>query len=228
MQSNEINELAEALVEAQKLFPTIKKTHKASIPIKSGGSYSYDYADIGDVNDAVNPILREKGLVVIQEPTVHVSGLPSLTTTLLHRSGQWKSSEMLLQIDVGVGAQAQGSAITYARRYAKSAMLDLVTESDDDGAGATHTQTHNAAVDTETGEVDPRVNIILEGAKIGSNEFVNDLAKKWNQYHKLSENQLDKGSSAAAKILSNETRIPARVPNQSSDRFALHEDEERF
>src|ERR1019366_5259992 len=136
MQSEQIDQLVTALVASQMEFPVIDKTESADIPTKNGGSYSYKYADIAAVAEKINPIINKNGVAISQEPTVHESGQPSLTTTLLHVSGQWRSSEMLLQIGNEAGAQAQGSAITYARRYAKCAVLDLVTDSDDDGAAA--------------------------------------------------------------------------------------------
>ena len=224
MQSNEINELADALVKAQILFPVIKKAKTANIPTKSGGSYSYSYADIGDINEAVNPILNGNGLTVVQEVTVHASGLPSLTTTLIHKSGQWKSSEMLLQID-NAGAQGQGSAITYARRYAKSALLDLVTESDDDGAAATEarqTPKPNAAVDPQTGQEDPRIEPILRAAQTSDNQVLKDIANKYTQYHNLSEKQLAYGFSLASQALSTPRSAPPReeIPwEDEPDRF---------
>ena len=57
-----------------------------------------------------------------------------LRTILLHESGQWIAGELELKADKS-GPQAQGSAITYARRYSYSAMIGLHQE-DDDGEGA--------------------------------------------------------------------------------------------
>ena len=219
MQSEEINLLTGALIAAQGKFPVIRKANTADIPTKTGGTFSYSYADIGDINDAVNPILREEGLVVSQLPSIAPDGTPALTTKLLHVSGQWISEQMSLQTE-GAGAQGQGSGITYARRYAKAAILDLVIEGDDDGRAAQGNRKPNAAVDAETGEVDPRVEAILKAAVMGDNTFVTDLANKYNQYGKLSENQLSKGFEAAAKILSGE--------RQFTQRREFAEPEERF
>lgn len=226
MQSEEIEILVAALVKAQGEFPVIRKANTADIPTKSGGTFSYSYADIGDVNDAVNPILRHWGLVVTQWPSIAPDGSPALTTRLLHTSGQWISEQMSLQTE-GAGAQGQGSGITYARRYAKAAILDLVIEGDDDGRAAQGTSKPNAAVNAETGEVDPRVDAIMQAAVIGGNTFVSDLANKYNQYGKLSENQLTKGFEAASKILGGERQVRQRViPNAPPFEYA--DEEERF
>jgi hypothetical protein len=155
MQSPEINELATALVKAQGDFPTVLKTKTAKIQTKptpanpNGGSYSYDYADLGDIREAVVPTLTQYGLAVTQAPSIYGDS-PALTTTLMHTSGQWIESEMLLHIEK-TDAQGQGSAITYARRYALSAILGIVTESDDDGSAATSARRESPPV-REPGE----------------------------------------------------------------------------
>ena len=58
-----------------------------------------------------------------------------LVTKLTHaESGQWESSLAVVQLPKA-DPQGMGSAMTYARRYALTAMLGMVTE-DDDGEGA--------------------------------------------------------------------------------------------
>jgi len=59
----------------------------------------------------------------------------TLTTTLIHKSGQWIQSEMPLHLPKQ-DPQGQGSAVTYARRYAYMAILGLVADDDDDGNAA--------------------------------------------------------------------------------------------
>jgi len=227
MQSEEINLLTAALIKAQGKFPVIRKANTADIPTKSGGTFSYSYADIGDINDAVNPVLRECGLVVSQAPSIAPDGSPALTTRLLHESGQFISEQMSLQTEGG-GAQAQGSGITYARRYAKAAILDLVIEGDDDGRAAQGGKKPNAAVDPETGEVDPRVDAIMQAAVMGGNSFVSDLANKYNQYGKLSEKQLDSGFNAASKILGGERQFTQRAVPNEPPAFEYADEADRF
>lgn len=142
-------ELTKALVKAQSAFPPILKAKQATIPTKSGGVYSYAYADLGDVVNGVLPVLERNGLAYLQLPAV-ANGLPALTTVLLHESGEWIAETMLLHIDKA-DAQGQGSALTYARRYALSAMLGIVTETDDDGARAARRHERaNGREDVET------------------------------------------------------------------------------
>jgi len=130
--SEQLDELADALSQAQAKFPMVPKLHKAEIPMKSGGKYSYDYADMGDTVEAVKPVIAEFGLSVVQTPGFH-KGTDVLTTRLLHKSGQWIEDTMRLFLSQE-SPQVHGSAITYGRRYAYCAILGIVADKDDDGA----------------------------------------------------------------------------------------------
>jgi hypothetical protein len=137
-QSPEIDQLAAALAKFQSLVPIIPKNHEAKIPTKSGGEYSYEYADLGDIIEAIKPHKAECGLSVVQTPgftVIESSGdqscLHTLSTRLLHISGQWIEDSMILSVPGDI--KTHGSAITYARRYAQAAILGLVTDKDDDG-----------------------------------------------------------------------------------------------
>ena len=125
---SDINELAAALVQAQAEFSAVPKTSVNPF-------YSSRYADLASVVKAAQPVLAKHGLAVSQHPTV-VDGEPSLTTYLLHSSGQSLVSTMRL-CAAKHDPQGQGAAITYARRFAYQAVLGLVADDDDDGNRAT-------------------------------------------------------------------------------------------
>lgn len=125
--SDQIDELSKALTAFQKSAPVIKKDKTAQI-----GSYSYKYADLVNVWDAIRGGLADNGLSIIQSPSTW-QGEQTLTTLLAHESGQWVEDNMSLKV-VQDTPQGQGSAITYARRYALSAMLGLVADDDNDAA----------------------------------------------------------------------------------------------
>ena len=128
------SEMAAAVVAALAEMPTIPRTRTASVLMKSGGTYSYSYADLADIVETVRPILAAHGLVVIQQPCQGADGGMALLTMLLHTSGDTISSVMPL--GPPREAQAMGSMLTYARRYALVALLGLATEDDADGASA--------------------------------------------------------------------------------------------
>lgn len=120
-----------AFIKAQAAFPPVKKRRTASIPTKGGGSYSYKYADLADILDAVTGPLRENGFGLVQSVS-SPDGAVGITTRLLHVSGGVIESDVLA-LPSGGGSQAAGSAITYARRYSLSALLGIATEDDVDG-----------------------------------------------------------------------------------------------
>jgi hypothetical protein len=132
MQSEQIGELAGALAKAQAEIAAPKKGRTAQIRSEKG-AYSYHYADLADVIECYRAPLSKHGLALAQATRVE-NGHIVLTTKLLHSSGQWLDSEY--PITIFNRPQEQGSAITYARRYAVTALLGIAAEDDDDGAAA--------------------------------------------------------------------------------------------
>jgi hypothetical protein len=124
--------LAEALAKAQGEFPAIKKGRTANID-SDKRAYSYTYADLADVLEAVRKPLSTNGLAVIQ-PLIWKDDHPWLITRLLHSSGQW--IESLYPLGTFARPQEMGSAITYARRYTLTSLLGIAAEDDDDGNAA--------------------------------------------------------------------------------------------
>ena len=83
------------------------------------------------MREAIQPALTKHALSVVQLPWV-VGRHEYIVTRMGHKSGQW--IESWIQVDVGRGSstmQARGSAITYARRYALMAMLNIAPDDDD-------------------------------------------------------------------------------------------------
>lgn len=131
-QSAEIGKLAEALAAAQSGFGHIKKERTARIA-SSKGEYSYRYADLSDVLEAVRMPLAKNGLALLQ-PMTWQEEHPWLVTRLVHASGEW--IESLYPLATYDRPQEMGSAITYARRYTITALLGIAAEEDDDGGAA--------------------------------------------------------------------------------------------
>lgn len=137
-----------AFTEAQKAMPEIVKRQTASIPTKTGGNYSYSYADLPDVLATVKPVLLENGLGVAQSVTAE-GGKVKVETRIYHVGGHTESFGPL-ELDGAGGAQSAGSAITYARRYALTAALGLAPEDDDDGARASQPVKHQPEMSGQT------------------------------------------------------------------------------
>lgn len=136
--SESITELAASLAKAQGEFANPAKDKTAKVRLKAGGEYSFNYADLASVMDAIRSPLARNGLAVIQAPQVEYfesAALVTLTTRLLHSSGQWIETKVSIGADEQ-RAQVVASAITYAKRYAIQALLGVVAEEDDDGNAA--------------------------------------------------------------------------------------------
>lgn len=126
LQSENINELAGALAKAQGKIVSAKKDKKNPF-------FKSTYADLSSVWDACRAVLSENGLAVIQ--TIHTpeNKQMELVTTLAHSSGQWIKSHMPI-ITTKSDPQSLGSALTYYRRYALSALVGVAaSDEDDDG-----------------------------------------------------------------------------------------------
>ena len=117
--------LLEAMLAVQAESPTIAKN--ATNP-----HFRSKYAPLDTIVETVGPILAKHGLVWTTLPTVN--------NTLMYRlthapTGEALEGEMPLLLAKN-DAQGFGSAITYARRYAMVAVLNLVADDDDDGNAA--------------------------------------------------------------------------------------------
>lgn len=127
--------IAAALSKAQAEFPEIHRTRSVTVRTKTGGSYSYSYAPHPEITRAIKEAMAANGLAVAQ-PLSHIDGRPAIRTILTHESGEFLEDICPLPLLGGESAQEIGSAITYMRRYALTAILGIATEDDDDGAAA--------------------------------------------------------------------------------------------
>jgi len=126
-QSQEINELTKALSVVQGNLKSARKD--AENPF-----FHSRYADLSTVWEVCRKPLSENGLAVIQVNDVWGESIV-LETMLTHTSGQWVRGRLLIS-PAKVDPQGIGSAMTYARRYALSALLGIVADEDDDGEAA--------------------------------------------------------------------------------------------
>lgn len=132
--SEQINHIATALSKAQS---TIKKAKKDS----ENPFFKSSYADLVSVVEAARPALVENGLAVVQGG-LYVDGQWMLVSRLTHVSGQWFETYFPL-ISKDQTAQSMGSAMSYAKRYSYQALLNVVSDGEDDDAEATMGRSSN-------------------------------------------------------------------------------------
>lgn len=144
-ESPAINELAAALAKAQGAFSNPEKDRR-------NPHFGNSYATLGAVIETTRKALAENGLSLTQT----VGGQPPfLRTRLLHSSGQWLASEVPLFM-AGKGSQVFGSEMTYMRRYAVCALLNIAPAEGDDDGNAAQAATGTATRASQTPRDQPR------------------------------------------------------------------------
>lgn len=126
--SEQINELAAALVKAQAMMKPAKKS-------EDNPYFHSKYADLSNIMENDRKALTSNGLCVVQGAGIvgDTSSLQAvtITTRLIHTSGQW-IEDSAGAIPKDFGPQAVGATLTYLRRYGYSAMVGATAEGEDD------------------------------------------------------------------------------------------------
>ena len=123
--SESIAKIAEALAAFQS---------EVKDPRRDGNNphFKSKYVQIDGLLDAVRPVLSKHGLSVVQSTGGNGQDI-SVTTMILHASGEWIETDALVLKAQQVTPQGAGSAVTYGRRYGLSAALGVAWDDDDDG-----------------------------------------------------------------------------------------------
>lgn len=126
----EFSATSETLTELFKAIFTFQGKVGKVIKDAQNNHFGNRYATLNQVWEAVQPVLQECGLLVIQLPEGN-----GLCTTIAHaESGEYYTSwAQLANIS---DPQKQAGSITYMRRYALAG-LGLVIDDDDDAEAAT-------------------------------------------------------------------------------------------
>lgn len=143
LQSEAIDKLIPALIKARGQFA-------AAVKGKTNPHFKSAYAPLDEVVEAVTPALLENGIYPTQQTEAVDAGI-ILHTRFLHTSGQWIGSTYPLH-PVKADPQGEGSALTYARRYALMALAGIAPADDDDGEKAVQAaawQEHIEATDVQ-------------------------------------------------------------------------------
>lgn len=106
---------------------------EAATKTASNPHFKSKYADLTSVIDAIKPHLVKHSLFFIQRPRPSDGGV-TIETTLHHSSGEEMNLGILFVPANKSDAQAYGSALSYARRYALVTAFGVPTEDDDGNA----------------------------------------------------------------------------------------------
>ena len=127
--TNSSKELSEALCLAQSEI-------EAAVKGSTNPHFRNKYADISEIIKTVRHVYNKHGIYISQEDAFS-DGMAHVYTTFLHKSNASITSKPASCVPAKFDAQGLGSAWTYLRRYALSALCCLAQE-DDDGQSASH------------------------------------------------------------------------------------------
>ena len=135
--SDTITKIMPALIKAQGEFaPAVKA--------KVNPHFKSKYVPLDVVIDAIAEPLRNNGIAILQQTDIQ-DARTVLVTRLIHESGEWIAGRYPVH-PVKADPQGEGSALTYARRYALMALVGIAPE-DDDGNAAVKATEKTAAED---------------------------------------------------------------------------------
>jgi hypothetical protein len=134
--SDSISKISAAIVKAQ---GELNAVHKDG----NNPHFRSKYATLQNIVESTRDTLRKHGLAVVQTFGETDGTYINLITTLLHESGEYISGTFTMRPSKA-DPQGLGSATTYARRYALSAVLGIVADEDDDGNASSRPVTDRA------------------------------------------------------------------------------------
>lgn len=136
LSSESIAALMPALIKAQSAFaPAVKA--------KVNPHFKSKYVPLDAVIDAIAQPLRDNGIAIVQQTDIE-DARTVLITRLVHESGEWIAGRYPVH-PVKADPQGEGSALTYARRYALMAIAGIAPEDDDGNAAVRAVQTAPSA-----------------------------------------------------------------------------------
>jgi hypothetical protein len=132
--STSVGALAAALAKAQAAMTNPEKSLTATIvsPFPREGSRTFRYAPLSAGLDLVRKCLGQHEIATVQATAIDDnSSLIRLTTTLVHASGEWVSSDWpVCPVSETAAPHRLGAALTYARRYALFTLVGIAGEDD--------------------------------------------------------------------------------------------------
>jgi hypothetical protein len=128
--SETMGAIATALAKAQAELQNPEKTLTATLRVRDG-ERTFRYASLACGLDLVRKCLGRHEIAVMQTTAVD-QGQITLTTLLVHSSGEWVSSLWPVCAAIEPSAHLKGAYLTYARRYALFALVGIAGEDDVD------------------------------------------------------------------------------------------------
>src|ERR1700716_122491 len=144
--SESVAAIATALAKAQTELSNPEKALVGTVyNNRSDSPQSFRYASLSSGLDIIRKTLGSQQIAIAQTTDIdRANGMVNLTTTLLHTSGEWISSDWpVCQLSETTAPRRMGAALTYARRYALFTMVGIAGEDDLDAPDVNNDQTNH-------------------------------------------------------------------------------------
>ncbi|HEM9634194.1 TPA: ERF family protein [Streptococcus agalactiae] len=165
IKSESITGLAKAFVKTQKELKQPLKDAKNPF-------FKSKYVPLENVVESITETASKNGLAFSQFPSQDETGILTVGTLVMHDSGEWIEYDPIKIKPVKNDPQAVGSAITYAKRYALSAIFGITSDQDDDGNEA------SKIVKKEITKQNPKIDkTIVKGYKDAINKAIDVSGK---------------------------------------------------
>src|SRR6202171_2111404 len=139
--SESVAAIATALAKAQTELSNPEKAMIGTVDNnRSDSPQSFRYASLSSGLDIIRKTLGGQQIAIAQTTDIdRANGMVNLTTTLLHTSGEWISSDWpVSKLSETSAPRRMGAALTYARRYALFTMVGIAGEDDLDAPDLTN------------------------------------------------------------------------------------------
>lgn len=111
------------------------KSQRADVTTKNGGAYSYYYSSLEDVQRAIKTASKGTGLSYYQKPIKQGTSEVGVHTVIFHANGETiDCGEFVMTRDGSLRmsmAQAEGSVLSFCRRYTLSAIFGITSDNED-------------------------------------------------------------------------------------------------
>lgn len=208
---------SETITELSKAFAKTQKEMKQPLKDANNPFFKSKYVPLENVVEAITESASKNGLSFTQYPSSDEAGNVTVGTLVMHESGEWIEYDPIKMKPVKNDPQSIGSAITYAKRYALSAIFGITSDQDDDGNEATQEkkQPKNKTKPKEQGEavisVEKANYYLKEVAKISEEKGKQDgSVAQWflkyldvADYKQIKESQVEKADLLLNKLKGN-------------------------
>lgn len=176
--------ILKSLHQFQTICPAIKRTDNNPF-------FKSKYASLESIQQHIKPHLAQCGLVITQANTI-INDLPFVQTTVWHVESGESVVSVFPVVAAKANAQDYGSAVSYAKRYSLTGLLNLIIQDEDDDG--------NAAVrSSQTVKASPAVNVSNELPALSQEKY--DAMVKF-----INEGKIDQVESALKKYSLNESQ----------------------